>query len=79
MAGFCFSGQKVLVAVKEQVEACRLRASECEHKALTATEAQMQRLYWQLAGLWRDIARLTANHEDERDRREAQMRHAAPR
>lgn len=58
--------------MNEQVEACRLRAFECEQKALVATEAQMQRLYWQLAGLWRDIARLTLNHEDERERREVQ-------
>jgi hypothetical protein len=64
--------------MNEQVKACGHRASECEHRALAATEGETRHLYWQMASLWRDIARLTANHEDERDRLEAQMPHVAP-
>ena len=56
-------------AVNEHVEACRQKAAECEQKALAATKQEMGRLYWQLAGLWRDIGRLSSDLEDERDRR----------
>ena len=51
---------------------CRRKAFECEHKALAATEAELRRLYWQLAGLWRGIARLTADHEAKQYRREGE-------
>jgi hypothetical protein len=64
--------------VNEEAETCRRRAFECEHKALAATEAEARRLYWRIAALWRDIARLSSNREDERDRREAQTPRATP-
>ena len=54
---------KGLRTMNEQVEACRRRAFECERKALAATEGELRLLYWQLAGLWRGIARLTADRE----------------
>ena len=58
---------RVLLAVNEQVETCNRKAFECETKALVANTVETRCLYWRLAGLWRDIARLSADPGDERE------------
>jgi hypothetical protein len=42
--------------VTAQVKACWERATECERRALLATDDAQRKTYLELVGLWRDMA-----------------------
>ena len=42
--------------MNERVQACLLKAAECEHAALQTTEERARLLYLDLANAWRTLA-----------------------
>jgi hypothetical protein len=52
----------------DQVNACREKAVECEHRARTVSEEPLREMYRDLAKQWRDMARQAEFFDRKRDR-----------
>ncbi len=57
--------------MNEQVEECRIKALECERRAMVVDNEQTKLMYLELADKWRAVARLI----EERDAHDNRVIH----